>query len=79
MWFQLDRAFVADVQITRITPKPDPEPPISNGIRFIWASNVGEAPILVTVSYQTEYIGILTPKVKVSHAASLSMRQLIYP
>ncbi|MGE0468283.1 MAG: hypothetical protein AB7L09_04385 [Nitrospira sp.] len=77
--FQLDRAFVADVQITRITPKPDAEQPISDGIRFLWSSNVGEGAILVTVSYQPEHIGFLTARISVGDAASVSMRQFVYP
>jgi hypothetical protein len=77
--FQLDRAFVSDVQITRITPKPDVEQPISNGIRFIWSSNVKDGSLIVTVSYQPEHIGLLTSKVSVGNAASLSIRQFIYP
>lgn len=77
--FQLDRAFVADVQITRITPKPDAEQPISDGIRFLWSSNVGEGAILVTVSYQPEHLGFLTARISVGDAASVSMRQFVYP
>lgn len=76
--FQLDRAFMANVRIMRITPKPDAEQPISDGIRFIWSSHVGDA-VLVTVSYQPEHIGLLTPKVSVGNAAALSIRQFIYP
>ena len=76
---QLNSAFVADVQITRITPKPDAEQPLSDGIRFLWSSNVKDGSMLVTVSYQPEHIGWLTPKVSVGNAAPLSIRQFIYP
>ncbi|MBX3300654.1 MAG: hypothetical protein KF693_00405 [Nitrospira sp.] len=77
--FYLDRAFLADVQITRVTPKPVVEQPISDGIRFIWSSNAKDGSMLVTVSYQPEHIGLLTSRMGVGDAASLSIRQFIFP
>lgn len=79
LFFQFDRAFLADVQLTRITPKPVAEQPISDGIRFVWSSSAKDGSMLVTVSYQPEHIGLLTPRLSVSNAASLSIRQFIYP
>ncbi len=79
LFFELNRAFVANVQVMRITPKPDVEQPISDGIRLIWSSNAEDGSMLVTISYQPEHIGWLTPSLSVGDADSLSIRQFIYP
>lgn len=77
--FEIDDTFLANVQITGMTPKPVAEQPIADGIRFIFSSNAEDGAVPVTVSYQPEHIGLLEPTVRLGHADSLTIRQFIYP
>ena len=81
LFFQLDRVFLMNVQITSIFPKPVTEQPIYDGVQFLFSPTrvKGEGSLVVTISYQPKQMGLLKAAVRGEETTSLSVTQFIYP
>jgi hypothetical protein len=75
----IDGAYLADVRIERITPRPEREESAPGRTYFTFATTASDRPTVVTFHLQPERFGALPGQVGLDDGAPLRFRQWIHP
>ena len=75
----LDYKFLGRIRITGITPQPMTEELDTGGVNFAFPVHSEEGSVFITISYEPQYVGTLTGRVRLGDGSEVSIGQFIYP